>query len=293
MFDKLYKSKRYLFNFVCAGLTMMWGLYALPAWADELSNPFDLDNAHWMSFERHLDNRQKMPEEDKEFTKDQSATPEAPAQSEQKDIAVKPTTNEAPKLAAPAKPIILPVMPGLNKGFAMTIQSTVDDQRVTASAKIVEKNGESDLKVPENNWQNSKDPGALNTANGNELTSIDDVTSAVLIRPTYLPNRAISPTEPVSKKQKPDRQKYIDVAKASPPPKANPVQTVAECAAIDAYKKRELQAIQSDKQTLQALQEAIKSLGFQKQLGFLTESNSVLNAPATNMDLPATSVATP
>ena len=66
------------------------------------------------------------------------------------------------------------------------------------------------------------------------------------------------------------------------PPPAPAVSTAdaAACAALDAYKKRQLEAIESDRQTLTALQNAIAQLGLQKQLDFLPGVSGSLNAQA-------------
>ena len=50
------------------------------------------------------------------------------------------------------------------------------------------------------------------------------------------------------------------------------------CAALDAYKKRQLDAIQRDKETLEALQEAIRSLGLSRQMSFMSEQDGTLAA---------------
>jgi hypothetical protein len=75
-------------------------------------------------------------------------------------------------------------------------------------------------------------------------------------------------------------------------PKKTPEEAAA-CAAIDAYKKQQLQAIQSDRQTLKALQDAIKQLGLQKELNFMAGAQGGVIDPsgaaeAPKMDFPDT-----
>ena len=66
---------------------------------------------------------------------------------------------------------------------------------------------------------------------------------------------------------------------APPPVPAMSKSDDAVCAAIDAYKKRQLAAIESDRKTLAALQSAISQLGLNKQLDFMVDATGNLNIP--------------
>jgi hypothetical protein len=77
-----------------------------------------------------------------------------------------------------------------------------------------------------------------------------------------------APTPPV--------QKTAVAAKKSPA-------DLAACAAIDAYKKRQLDAIEGDRRTLDALQTAIKQLGLEKQLSFMTGAQGSVGSQAENV----------
>jgi hypothetical protein len=73
------------------------------------------------------------------------------------------------------------------------------------------------------------------------------------------------------------------VAAAAPPPKPKlSAADAAACAALDAYKKRQLAAIESDRQTLSALQNAIAQLGLNKQLDFMIGAGGSLGKQATS-----------
>ncbi len=100
---------------------------------------------------------------------------------------------------------------------------------------------------------------------------------------SFLPSIKITPIP------EPERARHIQTpasaaaAPAADKNKALPADLAACVAVLDSYKKKQLAALQSDRQTLTALQEAIAQLGLQKQLNFMTNGNSSLNAEVQNM----------
>ncbi len=164
----------------------------------------------------------------------------------------------------------------------MTVGSTADDDHepVILNDKV------SDLSIPKSSWRD-----AVQLARSKKVMSDDDQNSDPLdVRFTYLP----ATSSPVTKAQKPviaSIVKKTETAEAKPPAPvtAAPPADPAACAAIDAYKKRQLAAIESDRETLTALQTAIAQLGLQKKLDFMVGASGNLklqDAPSANMDLP-------
>jgi hypothetical protein len=177
----------------------------------------------------------------------------------------------------------LPLLPGINKGFGLAINSTADQP--TAPAQIVQDDkGKTDMEVPEHNWQDAAESARQFKA-GNTSALNDAEHNSIDIRYSFLPN---SHVVPVFERAYKPRTRVADVPVAPKPVAAEEAQKTAgpaECAAIDAYKKKQLEAIQSDRQTLQALQAAIVDLGLQKQLDFMTgakQSPSLSSVSAPN-----------
>ncbi|MDX2028432.1 MAG: hypothetical protein SFW62_07330 [Alphaproteobacteria bacterium] len=226
---------------------------AAPAHAANNLDPFQLDTGHWMSYQRY---------------KEKADNPESFAQEaapvEQEEIAAAPVEE-------PPKPVAPPAMPGMNKGYNVQINSTEDDVK-RQTPKITRMESEPEMQLPSQSWQKADDAARRSAQNSNlneeEITPLD-------IRMSMLPSlqAAAPPTRDNKKKM------MTELIKA--PPKPTDLDAAA-CAAIDAYKKRELDAIQRDRETLAALQTAISQLGLQKELSFLTDNNSKMNMPADN-----------
>ena len=193
-------------------------------------------------------------------------------------------------IAAPKRPIDLPILPGLNKGFAVHVNST-DDDYVPPPASAGGKPIAPDIHLSEKKWA---DP--VVTAHSRKADDSEDNTP-LNVRMSFLPNQKITPIP------SPEHPSALELGRAEllkkgvvkkKDPKQPPAPTpedAAACAALEAYKKQQLDAIQGDRQTLQALQDAIKSLGLQKQLGFIAGSESALSTPMpqspATIDIPA------
>jgi hypothetical protein len=100
---------------------------------------------------------------------------------------------------------------------------------------------------------------------------------------SFLPNAAISPVP--SKKREPTHGRAMAKA-ATPPPPTEDESDKAARAAIEAYKKQQMQALESDRRTLEALQSAIAKLGLQKQLNFMSGTTGSLDIQANGGDAP-------
>ncbi|MDR3449693.1 MAG: hypothetical protein P4M15_08120 [Alphaproteobacteria bacterium] len=238
--------------------------------ADE---PFAIETGHWMSFDHYKD-------ADKRGTLDKINPPPAP------EPVAAPVEPVKPTVAAPVRPIDLPVMPGLNKGFEMQVNSTEDETRLSAALKAAN-SAAPDSPVSDKNWQ---DPGSVYHTKSDQKNGDDD-TPPLDVRLSYLPNDKITPVPDADhiSAHHLARQALEKGLTSTRPEEKAPV--AAACAAITAYKKQQLDAIQSDQQTLKALQDAIASLGLQKQLGFMTNGGGSLNLngaqSSAKMDMPA------
>jgi hypothetical protein len=244
-----------------------------PAAAADASDPFQIENSHWMSFEHYKDNmKRNLPADGGATAKieppdlgaaDAAKNDKAPAPVPASTMPAEAASSgeSLPAIAAPKRPLDLPGLPGLNKGFDIQVNSTEDNTAVPEQARIIQrKDGTPDLRLEEQNWQDAAEAASRRADQANA----DSDHEALDVRMTYLPNPKIVPVEPLARKLR-TRYAHIPVL-----PKPEQQQQAAACAAIDSYKKRQLEAIQSDRQTLQALQAAIAELGLQKQLDFMT-----------------------
>ncbi|MDR3424260.1 MAG: hypothetical protein P4M13_04165 [Alphaproteobacteria bacterium] len=190
-----------------------------------------------------------------------------------------------------------PVLPGVNDGFSMRADSTGGGHAET-SLFSEESQARPDFHLSDANWRS---PAAETDALiGNEGGA------PLPIRMTFLPAKSLAPVpepehESPQKLARLERKKTATFpavkskaaetsaetvadkgASARTPTKLAPHKTetpaeAAACAAIDAYKKQQLAAIQGDQQTLKALQVAIHSLGLDKKLNFATNRNGDLD----------------
>lgn len=199
-----------------------------------------------------------------------------------------PVAEKSPTTAEKAAPIEntlmfpfsrAPLFPSLNKGYDVIVDTTGDreeDPKASASlSDILVEDGFS-----ENKWKTvsaQDDFAALRKSVEDE----DDI-RPLRVRKTYLPLLGIVPTPtpdgPSFKTAGHDyfRKIRADLRKQELANKKNE-ESFAQ-AALDAYKKQQLDALQSDKETLKALQAAIKALGLTNQLNFIAERGSVLSA---------------
>ena len=252
------------------GLALALSVLLAPSLARAEDPPFQGDaNSHWMSFDRYKDTGSKDTGASDEgdavaFPKLDVELPPAPAA---------PATPTVPTVAHPKRPIDLPILPGMNKGFDVKVNST-DDDYVPPPVSARDTTVAPDIHLSEKKWA---DPNVTATSRKAD-NSEDD--APLNVRMTFLPNQKItpipSPDHPSASILSHAQLKKPVVKKEQKQPSA---EDAAACAAIDAYKKQQLDAIQGDRQTLQALQEAIKSLGLQKQLGFIAGGSSSLSTP--------------
>jgi len=233
-----------------------------------------------MSFDRYKEKTKNKANFNPAQTQDADTAQDAPAQQSTDAKALDGTTagvitppTMTPIMAPPTRPINIPVMPGVNKGYAVHVSSTEDDKPPVAQITDIETAPK--IELPTKNWQSPKSHVGPADANGEN----DDERQALDVRMSFLPNSQIKPIP--SPEYKSNHGRKADVAAAEAKPEVQK-SNLAASAAVDAFKKRQLQALESDRQTLADLQKAIVQLGLQKKLSFMTGTQSNMNQADTS-----------
>ncbi|MDE2030130.1 MAG: hypothetical protein KGI97_06160 [Alphaproteobacteria bacterium] len=223
--------------------------------------PFHFENSQWMSFPHYKDAVKRgliaAPAQPAAPDVAAAAQPSAPSQASAK-----------PTIAAPRRPIDLPVMPtlnpNLNKGFILKATSTAAQSQLPP-LPVLRPGKPADIHLRSDDWTS---PKALTQEEQKDR-------KALPIRLSFLPNEAITPLPSLSHKSAQSLANDEIMKRAEEQAKPKTPAEAAACAAIDAYKKQQLEAIQSDQRTLKALQAAIAALGLQKKLGFIPGTDAL------------------
>ena len=275
-------------------------LHAGAARADDL-DPFANTTGQWMSFDRYNDNiKRNRPVGNEAISMPKIETPEVDVPAEPVKTVDSIDQNAVPEggknpdvvVAEPTRPLDLPILPAMNSGYNIPVETTASDNVATSPAQIVQKDdGNSDLHFKEQNWQDAAEIARQHADERNGVNADNDH-PPIEVRLSFLPDPKIVPAFNAPKKP---RLRMVEVPTAPKPiPAVAEAPKTAECAAVDMYKKKQLEDIQSDRQTLQALQAAISDLGLQKQLNFMTEVRQTPISAGQNLQVPgATVTATP
>lgn len=228
-------------------------LFFSPAWGAAQDDPFTVDQGKWKSLESYGSGEQKS------VASAPLALPNLPAVLPEEET------------MRPDRPLNLPTMPGLAQD--RTPASTEADSEELSS-------NEKDL------WQTSD-----RFSSKTESLSLDkQKKSSVHIRLATLPNSRVTPI-PADRVTKPlvDRQAQDwgeDKGKSKKPSK---LQASPEaCEALAAMRRRQLEALESDRKTLADLHKALSELGLTEKLSFMGQADSV---PEVFVEQPATSSA--
>ena len=249
----------------------------LPAMAADA--PFDFDDGRWTSSKVYNENLRRHPPELAE-DKDEAAEPAPNFVSEINVQSPPVVASPAPKPSTTA--FLMPAMPGMNKGFELRVNSTEDvkEKKNHALASEIAP----DIRLSDERWKTPSTKYLLAKERENE----DQETPPLNVRMTFLPSQNMPPV-PSAQHESVVAKGHDQLRMMSESKKNEAAKTpeeVAACAALDAYKKQQLDAIQSDRQTLTALQKAIHSLGLGKDLDFMTERESVLNTSSNQTQNP-------
>jgi len=244
-----------------AALVLGLGI-ALPSAAAD--KPFDIDAGNWTAFENYKqtgkeNGAQKLPPPE-------NAAPESEPLAEE-------TVSEAP----PVSLFLTPAMPGLNKGYDIKIDST--EQGHAKALPRPKTTAAPDFQLPDKNWES---PGSLKMT---PKAQDDGEESPLNVRLSFLPSQsivAVPHADPTSARKLGHEEQRKRLSQKRPNDAGKTPEVAAACEAMDLYKKQQLDALQSDRETLMALQNAIHSLGLSKELGYMTgeQTPSVWQTPA-------------
>ncbi len=250
----------YLYVKGAYALILILGLLAFPAQATD--DPFEFDGGSWTSYENFKEKTGTAPpppNQEKEIDPEKAATfsPEST-----------PAPGPASKaLAFPGTIFSTPAMPGLDKGFDIKVEST--QKEIESIQSVAKLNASPDFQLPDKNWETP--------AKKSILKEQDEDEAPLNVRMTFLPAQNIipvpSPELESARKLGHEVQRRSLAQKRQKATETTP-EVAAACEALDLYKKQQLNALQSDRETLSALQNAIHSLGLSKQFGYITEEQN-------------------
>jgi len=182
----------------------------------------------------------------------------------------------------PAAILPTPAMPGLNKSLgepAPLAEKNHSNEKTSALTPETT----AGLPLPKENWKAipPKD-GATHASKNDDDYSDDDhqVPQSLNVRMSFLPAQNVTPIPGPSHEsaQKLGHDLMRKSLEKKPAQTAKDASTAASCAALDAYKRQQLDALQGDRETLKALQDAVHSLGLSKQLDLTAKAGgSVLS----------------
>lgn len=213
------------------------------------TDPIQINDDHWAPANGEADLTKS--------TAKPATVPAKPAENAKND--------SSSTVAAPSRPINIPVMPTVVRSYTVQVDSTAEAVTPSTAEVVTKEDGEPDIALQEQNWRDATEM-AREHADDQRNVNSDGERVALSVRLSYRPNPKIAPKEQPGR---PLRARISEIPTA--PKKVLPdlKKPTAECAAIDTYKKKQLEAIQSDRKTLEALQSAIAELGLQKQLNFM------------------------
>jgi hypothetical protein len=292
---------------LCAlGTALVVFAFAAPVLAED-DQPFQMESSSWISFDRYNEKPGHW------LTPDERTAAET-----QPVIVPPPVTPaDMPVITPPTRPVETAALPGVNNDFDVKVSSTEDDNWKPPSlllhaddAKPTKQDAEAQA-----SWQ---DAAAFARTNRDKKQVLETINGhpAYDVRLSYFPGFITPMPKPDVKKiqlaepkmslpetppqapasaptSKPAATPAPTATVAATPPAVKPATKqataqpaapkmsaadAAACAALDAYKKRQLAAIESDRKTLSALQDAIAKLGLNKQLDFMTGANGSVQA---------------
>ena len=224
------------------------------------TNPFDISDERWTKPKSYQPLNTTPPE-----ATPPEATPPAP---------------EAKTAPAPLQPFALspiPSLPAPNKSFDIHLSST--DEHNKDKPPAVKESSPTDVQLSDKNWKTPAAQSAPKDYLDDDESGNEQETTALNVRMSFLPAQNLTPI-PEPAHESAHTRGNAQRKNILPPNQSSPLKTPEEsaaCAALDAYKKQQLDAIQSDRETLKALQDAVHALGKTKELNFMTERDSPLN----------------
>jgi hypothetical protein len=251
----------------------------LPCWTARAQSPFDLEAVGWKSYENFDASAER------HAPRESAPLPvEEPVKTAKQSEKISIGRQESP----PPLSFRTPPLPGMNNGYHVEVSSTSDKRQ--KEEDTLEGEQSADIALPDKNWKplSIKPPVKAASEDDSEAEG-----KPLEVRMSYLPSRNVkqSPAlerESAARKGHEYMRKLAEEKRNAHVPKATTPEEAAACKALEDLKKQQLVAIQRDRETLKALQEAIRSLGLSKQLDFITEQDSFLSTPVNGMSVSAT-----
>ncbi len=269
-FFRLFDGKRRLFA-LCFTAAIFFSI--VPARAEETHEPLVIEDKKWVDLDSYeeagADSSVSLP-----------ALPDEPAPN--------PAPNKE-KIAAPVRPLDLPSLPAMAPVEALDAPSTEEENKAFFANK--------------DKWRQIQDEQEEELEE--DVDSSASGKKGLSIRFATLPSPDVKsiPDERISKPVL-DRQKLLgDADAAAKKKKASKTKQQKEkeaqaCEALNDYRRRQLEAIESDRQTLSALRKALSELGLVDRLKFMANGESVPKMESGDISTPEASgagdlVATP
>lgn len=224
-----------------------------PALAEEDFRPFDFETKKWVD----LDSYAGEGADSSVISLPPVSLPSLPSEQA--------PSNE--KMAEPARPLDLPSLPAMKPVETLEAPSTEEENKAFLADK-------DRWKKIENFDEESQESVAAGADEKNQR--------ALSVRFPFLPSPDVKaiPDERISKSVV-DRQKLlrdngaVKKKTAKSKPKLQTEEEAQACEALNDYRRRQLEAMESDRQTLSALRKALSELGLQDRLKFMADGESV------------------
>ena len=231
----------------------------------DIGNPFTAqDKGEWLTLDQFAE---------------KGANPEPQAAQEQVKAEGGSEQSDELKKAEPERPLNLPIMPSI-----VLAHSTV------SSTAVEVENPQQEAEKPWMNVEQIADEEARQQEASKFLQAMMD--AKVKVRPTVLPSGGIKSipaskiTQPkLAREQKADRDQMLAQTKDKTIQKKDAKQAQQEadaCEALTEFKRRQLQAIESDRNTLAQIKSVLGELGLSERLGFMADANDGLSPTSAN-----------
>lgn len=177
-----------------------------------------------------------------------------------------PPASEENVAAKPDRPLDLPSLPGMMPVDMLATASTEEENEAFLAEK--------------GDWHDVAAAPAVAVEGDQEQAGQKEGPKSFAVRYALRPNMGVQsiPMNRVSREAL-DRQQFPEepvVKKERPAPKKPKVKATPEaCEALADMRRRELEAIESDRQTLSALKNALSQLGLNERLGFMEKGETV------------------
>lgn len=264
-FDEFWHKKPWRRHALMAVIAMnLFALFLAPSQAfAQLVDPF-ASTGEWVSFDAFLENQDKEPAVIQEPA---LVSPDPKADAEVKAAA------ELEK-APPERALNYPVMPSARDASALSVKSTEEEggqmfQEKKSWLGFDEAEVESEKEEQAERLRLTLDP------------SLFKVRFATLPRPDFssIPSARVTTSQIDKDKKSLKAREPAPVTAASPEKKKEQAEA---CEAMSEIRKRQLEAMESDRQTLSALKNALTDLGLVDKLSFMTSSQSLLSEGASS-----------